>query len=737
MRGTILALALLTAAVALPAQNLTGVKAIAASGNSSFALLSDGTVWWWGEDSVWDEAFGGGLTTPVRVSGLTDVVAVSPPLALKADGTVWAYSLDSGYPFTPFRVDGLTGVVAVAGGLSSLALKSDGTVWAVGHTVTHNGTVVWPAATPVSGLTEVMAIAMGSRHSLALKRDGTVWEWGDNNNGLPGDGLTLAPYSGPWPDPSTPAQVSGLTDVVAVAAGYGHSLALKSDGTVWAWGFNGHGQLGDGTTETRTTPFQVNGLAGVVKIAAGDAHSVAVKSDGTVWAWGSNVGGQLGDGTTTDRLEPVQVSGLSGTAVAAGRFHNLALKDDGTVWAWGDDQFGQLGDGGEVQPGPLEAQLGPLQVSGLTEVTKIAAGFTHSLALKADGTLWAWGDNSVGELGDGTTRARDWPDRSTPVKVSGLAGVTAIAGGDLLSLAVTGDGAVWAWGLNAGIKDGMPTDASTPVQVSGLSGVVSVTPGVSLELNFSGDLSPYWETYSYYHLAVRDDGSLWKWSLPRPGDPIPAGPVPMAELSDVRMAAASVNQNLALKRDGTVWEWGPGQPWSGATEPRPTPSQVSGLTDVVAAAAENYYSLALKRDGTVWAWGDNSSGQLGDGTRTDRATPVQVAGLSDVAAIDTRRSEGFLGTYPHSVALKNDGTVWEWPIWEWPIDWRGGPKSLTPVQVAGLTDIVAVAEGGGHSLALKRDGTVWAWGQNVLGQLGVRTFAIRTTPVQVVGPATQ
>jgi alpha-tubulin suppressor-like RCC1 family protein len=149
------------------------------------------------------------------------------------------------------------------------------------------------------------------------------------------------------------------------------------------------------------------------------------------------------------------VSSLSGTAtVAAGRFHNLALKDDGTVWAWGDDQFGQLGDGGEVQPDPYAAPLGPVQVGGLTGVTKIAAGLTHSLALKSDGTLWAWGDNSFGELGDGTTRALDWPDRSTPVKVSGLAGVVAIAGGYDQSLAVTGDGAVWAWGSNTGMGGG-------------------------------------------------------------------------------------------------------------------------------------------------------------------------------------------------------------------------------------------------------------------------------------------
>lgn len=208
----------------------------------------------------------------------------------------------------------------------------------------------------------------------------------------------------------------------------------------------------------------------------------------------------------------------------------------------------------------------------------------------------------------------------------------------------------------------------------------------------------------------------------------------MAGLTEARMVAASMYRNVALKRDGTVWEWGtrgpktPGGP--GATEPGPTPTVVSGLADVVAVAADNH-SLALKRDGTVWAWGDNFSGQLGDGTTTSRTTPVQVAGLNDVAAIATGAESMFFG-YVHSVAVKHDGTVWEWPIFE-----SFSPKSLTPVQVAGLSDIVAVAVGGGHSLALKSDGTVWAWGQNISGQLGVQTFVIRTTPVQVVGPATR
>jgi alpha-tubulin suppressor-like RCC1 family protein len=397
--------------------------------------------------------------------------------------------------------------------------------------------------------------------------------------------------------------------------------------------------------------------------------------------------------------------------VAAGRFHNLALKDDGTVWAWGVDQFGQLGDGGEVQPDPYSAHLGPLLAGGLTGVTKIAAGLTHSLALKSDGTLWAWGDNSVGELGDGTRRALDWPDRSTPVRVSGLSGVAAIAGGDGQSLAVTGDGAVWAWGSSTGIWGEEPAHTSTPVPVSGLTGVVAIAASGS------------------HSLALTGEGAVWErgprqwayWSTP----------VQVRGLTGVVAIAAGDAHSVAVKGDGTVWAWGSnwgGQLGDGTTTDRLEPVQVSGLTDVVAVAAD-YHSLALKSDGTVWAWGDNSWGQLGDGTRTARATPVQVSALNDVAAIATRTEEMFIGI-AHSVALKHDGTVWEWPIYESFV-----PKSLTPVQVAGLTNIVAVAEGGGHSLTLKGDGTVWAWGQNISGQLGVQTFAIRTTPVQVVGPA--
>jgi alpha-tubulin suppressor-like RCC1 family protein len=235
-----------------------------------------------------------------------------------------------------------------------------------------------------------------------------------------------------------PAQVTGLSSVTAVTAGQMYSLAAKADGTVWAWGYGGYGSLGIGPlngTEYYYSPIQVPSLTGVTALEAGYFHSLAVKSDGTLWAWGDNVYGQVGDGTTTRRYAPVRVGTLTGVAaVAAGYAHTLALRTDGTVWAWGRNDSGQLGDGTTTH------RSTPVQVAGLTGVVAVAAGDNHSLAVKSDGTLWVWGYNGYGQLGDGTTTAR-----STPVRVTALSGVAGVAAGESHSLAVKSDGTVWAW----------------------------------------------------------------------------------------------------------------------------------------------------------------------------------------------------------------------------------------------------------------------------------------------------
>ncbi|MDO8140263.1 MAG: carboxypeptidase regulatory-like domain-containing protein [Candidatus Brocadiales bacterium] len=348
-----------------------------------------------------------------------------------------------------------------SGGDHTIALKSDGTVWAWGyneHGELGDGTTTtefpYGKTTPiqVSGLRGVTAIAGREFHSIALKSDGTVWAWGSNSFGKLGDGTTT--------DRTTPVQVSGLSGITAIAVGRSHSIALKSDGTVWAWGGNYSGQLGDGTTTNRTFPVQISGLSGVTAIASGDDHTIALKSNGTVWTWGYNGYGALGDGTTTDRTTPVQVNGFSGvTAIAGGGYHTLAIKSDGMVWTWGYNGYGLLGDGTRTD------RTTPVQVSDLSGVTAIAGGQRHSIALKSDGTVWAWGYNYFGQLGDGTTT-----DRTTPVQVSGLSGVSAITGGYYHTIALKSDGRVWTWGYNeyGQLGDGTTTDRTTPVQVNNL-----------------------------------------------------------------------------------------------------------------------------------------------------------------------------------------------------------------------------------------------------------------------------
>ncbi|MDQ8737988.1 fibronectin type III domain-containing protein [Paenibacillus sp. LHD-38] len=325
----------------------------------------------------------------------------------------------------------------------------------------------------------VTMVAGGGHHTLALKQDGTVWAWGNNVYGQLGDGSTTDGY--------TPVQVQGLESVVAITAGSEHSLALKSDGTVWAWGSNKFGQLGDGTTNDRLTPDQVKGLSSVVAIAAGSWHNLALKSDGTVWAWGLN------DEPTYQGSIPVQVQGLdSVVAVAAGYSHSLAVKSDGTVWAWGANHDGQLGDGSTDWD---QYRLNPVQVKDLGSVVAVAAGYYHSLAVKSDGTVWAWGDNSSGQLGDGN---KTYSSYNTPVQVESLSSVVAIEAGYSHSLAFKKDGTAWAWGFSSGIGDGT-TYSYTPVQVQGLSSVAAIAAG------------------SGHSLAVKSDGTAWAWGWNRQG----------------------------------------------------------------------------------------------------------------------------------------------------------------------------------------------------------------------------
>jgi alpha-tubulin suppressor-like RCC1 family protein len=286
----------------------------------------------------------------------------------------------------------------------------------------------------VQGLSEVASVAGGGFHSMVRLTDGTVRAWGYNYYGELGNGMY-----GALADRYSPVVVTELSGVTSIAGGYWHSLALLTDGTVQAWGYNYCGQLGDGTATNHQSPQTVPGLSGVTSVTAGFEHSLALLSDGTVQAWGLNRYGELGDGTTTWRYAPVAVTGLSGVSVlAAGVEHTLARLSDGTVRAWGDNSYGQLGDGTTTQ------RNSPITVPGLSGVVSVAGGRFHSLALLSDGTVQAWGYNASGQLGDNTQAG----SRPSPVAVTGLTNIVDIEAAYDSSFALSADGQLWAWGYN-------------------------------------------------------------------------------------------------------------------------------------------------------------------------------------------------------------------------------------------------------------------------------------------------
>ena len=705
----------------VPGSAGAGAIDVAAGTYHACAVTTDGAISCWGHNFFGQ--LGDGTTAqrlePVGASGLGSGVTAGAAgeyhtCAIAGGGAVWCWGVNAHGQLgngtttgaiTPVAVTGLgSGVTALAAGAyHTCAVTSGGAAVCWGDNSSgqlgDGTTTTRSTPVPVSGLgSGVVAVAAGRAHTCAVTSGGALWCWGAGSFGQLGDGTSTSR--------SAPVAVTGLgSGVVAVAGGWGHSCAVTGAGGAWCWGANFAGQLGDGTTTTRPTPVAVSGLgSGVVSVAAGEGHTCAATSTGALACWGGNAFGQLGDGTTTMRRVPVVVPGLANGVVAVDSRSQstCAVMTDGTVLCWGRNYYGELGDGTTMN------RCLPTDVLGLTSGAVLASAGTYfTCAVTGGGGASCWGYNNRGQLGDGTLAAR-----RAPVAVSGLAtGVVAVAAGELHACAVTNVGAVWCWGNNSLGQVGngaTELDIEIPVVPEGLgSGMVAVAGGRG------------------HSCAVTSGGVVWCWGN---GQLLPSA---VGGLSSGAVAITAGDDHVcALTSGGGVWCGGSnsqGELGDGSTTDRGVLVPVTGLgSGVIAISAGGNHSCALTGAGAVWCWGSNADGEIGDGTTTNRLEPVLVSGLAGGVASIAAGSR-------HTCAVTTAETM---RCWGRNADGQLGDGTTTtrllPVPAAGLwRGVVAATAGNNHTCAITTSGGMSCWGDNFYGQLGDGTVPYRTAPVRV------
>jgi alpha-tubulin suppressor-like RCC1 family protein len=696
---------------------------------------------------------------------------------------------------------------------TSLMIKTDGTLWSTGYNLQgqlgQDNTVHRSSPVQIGNDNNWNNVSAGYFSSAAIKIDNTLWSWGINDEGQLGLGDLV--------HRSSPTQVGSSTDWNKIYVGYWYMAGLKTDGTLWTWGDGNSGMLGSNSRTSKSSPALVGSDTTWTDIAivgnstvTGYDSTIALKTNGTLWAWGNNNTGQLGLNDLANRSSPVQVGNDRWSAIAGGTSCFAAISADGKLYTWGGNSVGDLGLDDQIH------RSSPTQVGSLTTWNMLGGG-EDMCAIKTDGTLWAWGTNTYGLVGDNTRIHRsspvqigndtNWlrvigtantsnriaikgtaakPDAPTNV-VATVTGISTVSvsftrplsdnGSDIFQYTVTSNpnnikaysstyGPITVSNLNPqstytftviatnSVGDSLPSSTSNSITTN-----TPESSAYSFGNNDGGELglndqinrsSPVQvgsaSTWNYLAsgrgsiLATKRTGTLWGWGSAAQGQLevlkiTRSSPVQIGALTNWSAISKGDNSSYGVKTDGTLWAWGfndIGQLGINSIVNTSSPTLIGSDTNWIDVVAGGDFVFALKPNGTLWAWGNNARGELGQNNLISRSSPVQVG-------TDTNWSKIGTGAY-NALAIKTDGTLWAWGNQSSYSGYYGvlGLNDIidrsSPVQVGSLTNWASLGKGGytnTTSFAIKTDGTLWAWGHSSLGRIGDNTKVSRSSPVQI------
>ena len=690
-----------------------------------------------------------GTTSPITVTGLTygqnyaftvqainsnsNVgVASRPTNTVNGYGTLYTWGLNSHGQLglnlstnyntsSPTQISTSSWITGVnsSGGIQyntynpMFAIRSDNTLWFWGGHANYGvsglnvNAAYYSSPKQVGALTTWLQVSANYTNVGAITTDGKLYMWGYNGYGQLGDGTTTVRYS-----PVQIASTTGTTWTKVAVGSYttpNHTLAVNSAGQLFAWGYNGNGQLGLGNKTTYSSPKQIGLLTNWLNISAGYQCSMGIKTDGSIWTWGYNGYYQLGTNNSTSYSSPKQI-GLSKTwgQIAMAGNTAAAVATDNTLYMWGQNTYGVLGSGNTNQYGA------PYQVGALTTWAQISHSSQHALAIKTDGTLWSWGYNNTGQLGLGNTT-----NYSSPVQVGSLKSWHTIS-------AVGGSSS--QGGTSVGITTNFAPVGSPPTQITAVS-----AGATNVKVSFTPPSSPTGLPQSYVVTSNPGSLSTTTQNTSTVVNGLTNGinyTFTVQTSNAIGTGSASTSSNIT-SATSFLSAWGNGTYGAlaqGNTTNFSSPKTIGSLANwQQVSTGGQYHVAAIKSDNTLWMWGYNGSGQLGNNTLNNYSSPIQVGTGSQWFQVATGQS--------HTLAIDTNGRLWAWGSGATygQLGLGNTTSYSSPKQVGSSTNWIKVAAGINASYGLKSDGTLWSWGQGNHGELGLSSTGNYSSPNQISG----